>query len=79
MNGSDHSSQNDSIACSLNGEQVELNHRSLMQLLLAHGLKPDQSGVAVALNDMVVRRGDWESTELSDGDRIEVITAMQGG
>ena len=37
------------------------------------------SGVAVALNDEVVRRGSWESTVLNDGDRVEVLTAVQGG
>ena len=37
------------------------------------------SGVAVALNDEVVRRGDWESTTLGENDRVEVRTAVQGG
>jgi sulfur carrier protein len=36
-------------------------------------------GVAVALNGTVVRRADWPSTDLSDGDRVEVLTAKQGG
>ncbi|MEO3813871.1 sulfur carrier protein ThiS [Sphaerisporangium sp. B11E5] len=36
-------------------------------------------GVAVALNDEVVRRGDWESTALGENDRVEVLTAVQGG
>ncbi|WP_184988564.1 sulfur carrier protein ThiS [Sphaerisporangium rubeum] len=37
------------------------------------------SGVAVALNDEVVRRGDWETTTLGADDRVEVLTAVQGG
>jgi len=37
------------------------------------------SGVAVALNDEVVSRGAWASTPLADGDRVEVLTAVQGG
>mgnify|MGYP000019752714 CR=1 FL=1 len=37
------------------------------------------TGVAVALNDEVVTRGTWETTALSDRDRIEVLTAVQGG
>ncbi|GGF46973.1 thiamine biosynthesis protein ThiS [Marmoricola endophyticus] len=36
-------------------------------------------GVASALNGTVVPRGDWASTTLSDGDRVEVVTATQGG
>jgi sulfur carrier protein len=41
--------------------------------------RPDPRGVAVALNGTVVRRADWPATGLSDGDRVEVLTATQGG
>jgi thiamine biosynthesis protein ThiS len=27
----------------------------------------------------VVRRSEWESTRLADGDQVEVLTAVQGG
>ncbi|SEG84362.1 sulfur carrier protein [Nonomuraea solani] len=37
------------------------------------------TGVAVALNDEVVIRSAWETTALSDSDRVEVLTAVQGG
>ena len=37
------------------------------------------SGIAVAVNGEVVRRSDWESTRLADGDQVEVLTAVQGG
>ncbi|MFI6497427.1 sulfur carrier protein ThiS [Nonomuraea typhae] len=37
------------------------------------------TGVAVAVNDEVVRRGAWETTALADSDRVEVLTAVQGG
>jgi sulfur carrier protein len=38
-----------------------------------------RAGVAVAVNDRVVSRGGWDSTPLADGDRVEVLTAVQGG
>jgi sulfur carrier protein len=38
-----------------------------------------QVGIAVAVNDQVLSRRDWESTPLADGDRVEVLTAVQGG
>ena len=38
-----------------------------------------QSGIAVALNGEVVPRGSWPDTRLADGDRVDVVTAMQGG
>ncbi|MGH3747733.1 MAG: sulfur carrier protein ThiS [Micromonosporaceae bacterium] len=37
------------------------------------------SGVAVAVNGEVVPRAEWSSTVLGEGDRIEVLTAAQGG
>ncbi len=36
-------------------------------------------GIAVALNGEVVPRSSWDSTELQPGDRVEVLTAAQGG
>ncbi|MCN9239809.1 sulfur carrier protein ThiS [Streptomyces sp. NPDC052051] len=37
------------------------------------------SGVAAALNETVVPRAQWPSTPLADGDRVEILTAVQGG
>ena len=36
-------------------------------------------GIAVAVNGEVVRRGDWPTHQLRDGDRVEVLSAAQGG
>jgi sulfur carrier protein len=36
-------------------------------------------GIAVAINDEVVRRNDWPCTWVVDGDRIEIVKAAQGG
>ena len=36
-------------------------------------------GVAVARNGEVVPRSQWDDTRLSDGDRIEIVTAAAGG
>ena len=37
------------------------------------------SGVAAAVNGEVVRRASWDTTPVTDGDEVEVITATQGG
>ncbi|MDA0637771.1 sulfur carrier protein ThiS [Nonomuraea sp. CA-218870] len=42
-------------------------------------LTASATGVAVAVNDEVVTRGAWETTALRDSDRVEVLTAVQGG
>jgi sulfur carrier protein len=36
-------------------------------------------GVAVAVDAAVVPRGEWETTTLDDGARVEVLRAIQGG
>ena len=52
---------------------------SLDGLLRALGRDPSQPGVAVAVGDRVVRRADWPTTTVGEGDRVEIITAAQGG
>lgn len=42
-------------------------------------LAPSTAGVAVAVDALVVPRGDWPTSRLADGDRVEIVTAMQGG
>ena len=41
--------------------------------------RPNAKGVAAALNGAVVPRGRWRLLELQDGDRVEILTAVQGG
>ena len=41
----------------------------------AHG----QKGIAVALNAVVVHRGAWGETTLSEEDQVEVLSAIGGG
>jgi sulfur carrier protein len=37
------------------------------------------TGVAAAVNGEVVPHRSWAGTLLGDGDRVEVVTAVQGG
>lgn len=37
------------------------------------------SGVAVAVNGELVTRSTWASTPLHEADRLDVVTATQGG
>jgi sulfur carrier protein len=62
----------------LNGEPREVESGVTLDRLVAT-LTPAASGVAAALNETVVPRGQWSATALSDGDRVEVLTAVQGG
>ena len=62
----------------MNGEPVELSDGATTAAAV-RVLTSAVSGIAVAVNGEVVRRGDWESTRLADGDQVEVLTAVQGG
>jgi len=50
---------------------------SLGQLITELDLPPAR--IAVELNRTVVRRSDWETTELHDDDRIEIVHFVGGG
>lgn len=61
----------------LNGEWKETSSQTIAELL--RELNAPDSGVAVALNGVVVRRGEWENASLKESDEIEIIRAVQGG
>lgn len=57
-------------------------HRTTASLSLAAAVAmftDAETGVAAAVNGDVIRRAVWEATQLSDGDEVEVLTAVQGG
>jgi sulfur carrier protein len=62
----------------LNGEAREVTAGLTLDRLVS-SLTSATSGVAAALNEAVVPRGQWPATALRDGDRVEVLTAVQGG
>jgi sulfur carrier protein len=65
---------------SLNGRPVQLpTGATVADALLSIGRQPDARGTAVALNGEVVARASWPHEPLEDGDRLEVLTAVQGG
>ena len=64
----------------LNGEPHSLRESaSLSDAVAASGAEPGGRGVAVAVDGEVVPRGGWDGFELRDGQRIEVLQAVQGG
>lgn len=62
----------------VNGEPREAADGLTLDRLVAT-LTSAASGVAAAVNETVVPRGQWPATVLRDGDRVEVLTAVQGG
>ncbi len=63
----------------LNGQPQPYRAQTVRELLLAQGLDPEPPGIAVAVNAVVVRRAEWETTQLQPDDRVEIIKATAGG
>jgi thiazole synthase len=64
----------------LNGELVSLPEgAAISEAVAASGASGDQRGLAVALDGEVVPRSEWSGTPLRDGQRVEVLAAIQGG
>lgn len=62
----------------LNGEIKQVDENiSLSQLL--EMLKLPDKRIAVELNRLVIRRGDWHATAVEPNDKIEVIHFVGGG
>lgn len=61
----------------LNGQPYDTAAGNLAQLLEEKGI--DADGTAVAVSEQVVPRSQWESTSLTEGAAVEILTAVQGG
>lgn len=61
----------------VNDEEVEVDAATTVAGLLT-GLGYPDKGIAVAVDWAVIPRSAWETT-LSDGARVEIVTAVQGG
>ena len=62
----------------LNGQPYEVQPEQTVSTLIAdHG--GDRRGVAVAVNEEVVPRAEWEQTRLREGDRVLLVLPVAGG
>jgi thiamine biosynthesis protein ThiS len=62
----------------INGEDREFSSNLTVASLLDQlSMKPDR--VAVELNRDLVPRDRWPSTQLSDGDKLEIVHFVGGG
>ncbi|MFG2889532.1 sulfur carrier protein ThiS [Streptomyces sp. NPDC048248] len=66
------------VTLSVNGESRDVPAGLTLDRLVAT-LSKAPTGVAAAVNETVVPRTRWPLTPLGDGDRVEVLTAVQGG
>lgn len=68
----------EAVALVVNGETREVPAGTTVAGVIAL-LAPSTRGIAVALNGAIVPRSAWPSTPVAADDRIEVLTAAQGG
>jgi sulfur carrier protein len=67
------------VRLTVNGRELVESGDGLSVEGLVERLTAARRGVAVAVNGTVVPRSTWAAVPLADGDRVEVLTAAQGG
>jgi sulfur carrier protein len=63
----------------VNGEPRERAGATIAELLSELGVEERARGVAVALDGEVVPRAEWGKRRVTEGQRVEALSAMQGG
>jgi sulfur carrier protein len=66
------------VKATINGKAQDLPSGVTVATLLEQ-LGVARSGIAVAKNERVVRRAEYESSTIADGDTVEIIKAVAGG
>jgi sulfur carrier protein len=69
------------VIVSVNGDPRELPAGSSVAdvVALVSPAAANGRGYAVAVGGEVVPRGEWATTRLADGAKVEVLAAIQGG
>jgi len=62
----------------VNGEACDVPAGTTIATLAAQH-DADRRGCAVAVDGAVVPRGRWPEEQLQDGQRVEIVRAVQGG
>lgn len=68
----------DTIEITVNGEAKRVPAGSTVEQLIEQLDLPRQR-VAIELNQQVVRRAEWGTAVVSEGDRLEVVHFVGGG
>lgn len=68
----------DTLKLEVNGEPLEVSPGSTVSDVV-EVIGCGARGVAVAVNSELVRRAQWPTAELAEGDRVEIMHAVAGG
>lgn len=65
---------------SINNQLKKLGAESFtVQQLINQEIPERQQGIAIAINNRVIAKAEWERTAIADKDQITIIRATQGG
>ena len=62
-----------------NNERYQITEKTSILLLLNQFIGDKLTGIAVAINETVVPKKQWETYDLQPYDKVLVIKATQGG
>ena len=63
----------------INGEEKNVAAVTVNDLLRAEEIDPGARFVAVAINGVVIPRGQWDNERVKEGDDIEIVRPAPGG
>ncbi len=63
----------------VNRSAVELSEQANILALLEKLEIASPKGIAVAINEQIIRKDRWDSFQLSENDQVLIIKATQGG
>jgi thiamine biosynthesis protein ThiS len=62
----------------INGNQIVIPEGSgIGELIKSLDMNPER--VAVEVNKRIIRRANWDSTTISEGDKVEIVHFVGGG
>lgn len=64
---------------SVNDKFVEVANQSSLHMLIHQLDLPSITGIAVAVNNQIVKKDQWENHFLAENDQVLIIKATQGG
>ena len=68
------------MTITVNGNKRDFNNNlNLKELLSYLELKSERNGIALCVNMQVIPKEQWEQTNLTEGDKVEIVIAAPGG
>ena len=66
------------ITITLNGEQKDLSNTMTVRELVEH-LEIKSQAMAVEVNQRIIRKEEFDTINVGNGDRVEIVTFVGGG